>query len=222
MYAFPCFLDAVLISLCPYGLLSYVEDLREISVGETVELSLKENGLSGNLTLILHKSFFLFNKFLHLLKEPVLDLRYFVDLFYRSALTECLVDDELSLGSGSIEHHHKIFLALVMEVLGESEAVSSCLKRSYSLLESFLICLTDAHYLTYGTHLCTELVLSTLELLESPSCELDYNVVSVGYVLIESTVLTAGDLIKCKTACEHSGYQSDGESRCLGSKSRGS
>ena len=66
-----------------------------------------------------------------------------------------------------------------------TETVSAGLKRSDSLLEGFLIGLTDTHDLTYGTHLSTELILYTLELLESPACELNNHIISVRNILIK-------------------------------------
>ena len=61
-----------------------------------------------------------------------------------------------------------------------------------------------------------------MELLESPSRELDNDIVAVRIVLIEGAVLAAGDLIKSETACEHRGYECYRESCRLGSKSGGS
>ena len=107
----------------------------------------------------------------------------------------------------------------LVEIFCKTKTVSVFLQRSDSLLECFLICLADAHDFAYGSHLCAELILSSVELLECPSCKLDYDIVAVRIVLIECAVLAAGDLIECKTACEHSGYQSDRETCCLGSES---
>ena len=58
-----------------------------------------------------------------------------------------------------------------------------------------------------------------MELLESPSCELDYDIVAVRIVLVECAVLAAGDLIQCEAACEHCGNESYRETCCLGSES---
>ena len=66
-----------------------------------------------------------------------------------------------------------------------TESVSAGLKRPYCLLEGLLIGLTDTHDLTNGAHLGTKLILYTLELLESPACELNNNIISVRNILIK-------------------------------------
>ena len=166
------------------------------------------------------KLLFFINELLHLLKEVTLDLCEVKEFLDGSALAECLVHDELSLAAGLAQHGHELLERKVMEVLGESESVSADLKAPYSLLECFLICLTDAHYLADSTHLCAELVLNTLKLLKCPSCKLDNNVVAVRNVLVKRTVLAARDLVESKTRSEHCGNEGDGETRCLRSKCR--
>ena len=105
-----------------------------------------------------------------------------------------------------------------MEILSKAKTVTANLQTSDGLLESFLICLTDTHDFTYGTHLCTKLVLCILKFLKCPSCEFDYDIISAGNILIKCSVYTTRDLIQCKSARKHCRYQSDGETCCLGSK----
>ena len=83
-----------------------------------------------------------------------------------------------------------------------SQAVSAGLKRSDSLLESFFIGLTNTHDFAYGSHLGAELIFYAFELLKRPSCKLDNDIIAVRFVFIQSTVLTAGDVLKCQTACQ--------------------
>ena len=102
-----------------------------------------------------------------------------------------------------------------MEILGKSETIAACFETSDSLLESLLIGLAYAHYLADSSHLCAELVLCTLELLECPASKLDNNIVAVGNVLVKSSVLAAGNVFECKTAREHCRNESDRETCCL-------
>ena len=101
------------------------------------------------------------------------------------------------------EHAQEFILALCIVVLCIAEAVSSCLKASDSLLESLLVGLTDTHDLTYGTHLCSKLVLDTLELLKCPACKLDNHVVTVRNVFVQCAVLTALNILEGKSCCQH-------------------
>ena len=199
-------------------LLGNAEDLAEVSVGESVQLCLAEYRLSRNCALVLDKSVLLVNQLLHLLEEPVLDLgkvKYLVD---GSALAECFIYNELTLAGRETQLRKQFVLGKLVEILREAEAVSAGFQGTDSLLESLLVGLADGHYLADSLHLSAELVLSALELLESPSCELDYDIVAAGNVLIKCSVLSAGDLVQRQTACEHSGNERDRESGRLGSQ----
>ena len=138
------------------------------------------------------------------------------------ALTESFIHDELSFRCGIYKLFSELIKAHLVEIFNISESVSSFFKRTDSLLESLLVGLTDTHDLTDCSHLGSEMVRYSLEFFECPSCELDYNIISVGLVIIKSAVLTALDILKIESACEHCGYKSDGESCSLGSKSGGS
>ncbi len=116
--AFPCFLDTVLITLITDLIFRYFEELRQISVREAVELSLKENGFGRNSALMSLKALFFVYQFLHLCKEPALDLCKIVDLIDRSALTESFVDNELPLACRDGELKEQLFLSHIVEILG--------------------------------------------------------------------------------------------------------
>ncbi|CDE80494.1 unknown [Ruminococcus sp. CAG:353] len=120
-----------------------------------------------------------------------------------------------------MEHTDKLFLGLIVEILCKAQTVAALFKASDSLLESFLVGLADAHYFAHSTHLSTKLVLGVLELLKCPACKLDNDVVTVGIILVKSTVLAAGDILQSKTCCQHCGNKCDREACCLGSKCGG-
>ena len=207
MNAFPGLLDTEADAGISYLFLCYFKERAEITVRETVQLSLFQHVFSRNCALVCKESFLLVNKLLHLLDEVLLYLCKLVELVNCSTLAESLIHNELSLAGGVAELSHELVLSHFIEILSESKAVSVLFKAADSLLEGFLISLAYTHYLADSSHLSAQLVLSALELLECPASELDNDVVAVGIVLVQSAVLTAGDLIKSKSAGQHSRNQ---------------
>ena len=94
--ALPCFLDAEADTSVSYFFFCNFKERAEVTVAETVELSLFKNVLFRNRAFHCNKLLFLLNKLRHLLQEPALDLgklEYFVN---SCALSESLINDELS------------------------------------------------------------------------------------------------------------------------------
>ena len=102
-----------------------------------------------------------------------------------------------------------------MEILSESKTVSACFKASDSFLESFLIRFADAHNFADRSHLSAELIFCALEFFKRPAGKLDNNIVAVRIIFIESTVFSAWDVFKSKTAGEHCRNKSYREARCF-------
>ena len=108
-----------------------------------------------------------------------------------------------------------------MEVFRKAKAVAANLQASDSLLEGFLIGLSDAHDLTYGAHLRAQLVFHAFKFLKGPAGKLDYHIISVRHILIQCSVFAAGNFIQCQTRGQHRGNQCDREASCFGCQSRG-
>ena len=75
------------------------------------------------------------------------------------------------------------------------QTIASGFQGTDCFLECLLIILADTHDLTNGSHLGTQLILDALELFKSPACKLNYNIISVRYILIQRTILTTGDVL---------------------------
>ena len=76
-----------------------------------------------------------------------------------------------------------------------AQAVASCFKAADGLLESLFIIFTNTHYLTYGAHLGAQVILNAFEFFKGPAGKLDYNVIAAGNVFVQSSVLSAGDVL---------------------------
>ena len=76
-----------------------------------------------------------------------------------------------------------------------SQTITSGFQGTDCFLESFFIVFTDTHDFPNGSHLGTQLILDALELFKSPACKLNYNIISVRYILIKGAILTTGDVL---------------------------
>ena len=215
MYALPSFRDTVFDSLFTNIAFGNAQNFGKIFIGEAVLLCLCKNVLCRNAALCGNESIFFFNKLLHLFNEVSLYLCKLKQLLNSCALAESLVHNELTLRCRNVEHIKELLLGLAVEILCKAKTVSSLFKASDSLLESLLVGLAYAHYLTNSAHLCSKLILCLLELFKSPASKLDHDIIPVGIIFIKSSVLSAGDIFKSKTRCKHSGNKSYGEARCL-------
>ena len=141
-----------------------------------------------------------------------------MDFLYSCTLTKCFIHYKVTLAGRSDQLLQQLFLCQGIEILGMSQTITAGLQAADSLLESFLISLTDTHDFADCTHLCTQLVLNAFKFLECPAGELDYNIVSIGNILVQSTVFSARDVFQSQAGCQHCTYQCDRESGSLGSK----
>ena len=127
----------------------------------------------------------------------------------------------MSLARGRCQLLQQLLLGELMEILDIAETVASGLQAADSLLESFLVGLTDAHDLADRAHLRAELVLNTLELLKCPAGELDNYIVTARNVPIERAAFAAGDVLQGKARSEHCGDKCYREACRLRRKCRG-
>ena len=223
MHAFPSLGDAQAQAVIAHVIFVLVGQLCQVAVGEAVHLCLLELlfGQHGNRVLggPGQNCFFLFHQFFHLLNEVGLDAGQLVQLFNGSALAQCLIHDELALGSGLVQHAQQLVFGLAVEVLGKAQTVAAGFQGADGLLEGFLVGLTNGHDFAHGTHLSAQLVLDALELLKGPASELQNNVLAVGNVLVQAAELAVGNLVQGQAGSQHSGNQGDGEAGCLGGQS---
>ena len=108
-----------------------------------------------------------------------------------------------------------------MEILRVAKAVAAGFQTADRLLEGLLVGLTNAHDLAHGAHLRAKTVLSPFKLFKCPAGKLDDNIITARYVLVQRSVLAAGDFIQRQAARQHSGHQGDRETGCLGGQRGG-
>ena len=201
------------------------QKLGQITIGEAILLSLRERIGPRQLARMRggesEQRLFLLHQFGHLLDEVRLDAGQLVKLLDRNPLAQGLVHDELALTGRLSKEREKLFGRLLVEILREAQAVTAGFKRTNGLLEGFLVRFADGHHFAHSTHLGAQPVFDALELLESPTGELQHDVVTVGNVLVERAVFAARDLVERQTAGEHSGDEGDRETGRLGGKRRG-
>ena len=89
----------------------------------------------------------------------------------------------------------KFFFGTGMEIFGKTKAVTSGFQTADGLLEGFLVGFSDAHYFTYGAHLCSQFVFYSLEFFKCPAGEFDYDIISIWYVLIQGTVFSTWNIL---------------------------
>ena len=169
MDALPGLRHADGLSGIPDLILRYFQKLCQVAVGEAVLFRLCQRFRRRHASLSFQKLFLLFHQLTHLLDEIGLDFRQLIEFFRGGAFADRLVHDELALAGGHIQHLQQLPFALLMEILGEAQAVAADLQASDGLLEGFLIGLSDAHDLAHGAHLRAQLILHALEFLKGPA-----------------------------------------------------
>ena len=146
--------------------------------------------------------------------------RDLMNLLYSRTFSECFVDQEITLAGRSDQLFQQVFLRARIKILRMTQTVIAILQASDCLLECFFEILTDTHNLADCTHLCAKLVLYTFELLKRPACKLDYHIVAVRNVFVQSAVFATFNILQCQSACKHRRYKRDRESGCLGCQRR--
>ena len=146
--------------------------------------------------------------------------RDLMNLLYSRTFSECFVDQEITLAGRSDQLFQQIFLRARIKIFRMTQTVIAILQASDCLLECFFKVLTDTHNLADCTHLCAKLVLYTFELLKRPARKLDYHIVAVRDVFVQSAVFATFNIFQCQSACEHRRYKRDRESGCLGCQCR--
>ena len=142
------------------------------------------------------KQCFLFlYQFLHLGQEPMLDLGDIVEFFHGCALAQGLIHHKVALAGGRMEPTKQFLLAERIKILGMAQTVAAGFQAADGLLECLLIGLADTHDLAHGTHLGAQLVLHALEFFKGPPGKLNDHIVTVGCILVQSTVLAAGNIL---------------------------
>ena len=215
MHAFPGLLDTFPDSGLADVLLRHLKNLAQIFVGKSIQLRLTQHAGGGNLSFVLQKNFLFLHQLLHLLDEVMLDLGQLIQFIHRSALSQSLVHDELSLAGGIHQQLQQLLLGHLVIIFRESQSVLADLQAADGFLESFLVGLSDAHHLAHGAHLGTQLILHAFELFKGPAGKFDYHIVAARHVFVQGSVFSAGNLVQGQAAGQHGGYQRDGESRGL-------
>ena len=141
-----------------------------------------------------------------------------IDLFDGSAFAQSLVHDKMPLAGGGDQHFQQLFFGFLVEVLGPAQAAPAGFQAADGFLEGFLVGLADAHDLAYGPHLCPQFVLHAFEFFKGPAGKLDYHIISVRNVFVQSAVFSAGDVLQSQAGGQHGGNQGDGEAGGFGSQ----
>ncbi len=126
-----------------------------------------------------------------------------IKFIHGSALAQCFIHDELSLARRLGQELHQLIEGFLMKILGKAKSVAAVLQRSDSLLEGFLVSLTNTHNLANGTHLCSKLVLRIPKFLEGPTGEFNHYVVPRWRVFLKCAFPPIGNLIKGQTGRQH-------------------
>ena len=122
---------------------------------------------------------------------------------------------------GMGQHVQQLRQRLLVEVLGEAQAVAADLQRPDGFLQGLLVVLPDAHDFADGAHLRAQLVFGAAELLEGPARELHDHVIARGRVLVQRAVAPVGNLVQRQARGQLRGNQRDGEAGGLGGQRRG-
>jgi len=100
MHTFPGFGDTECDARFADILFRNVNELGQVAIGKAIFLGLFEHLVWQHLARVLvgvgEDLVLFFDQFEHLFDEVVLDLRAFMNLFDRSALTQCFIHDELA------------------------------------------------------------------------------------------------------------------------------
>ena len=124
----------------------------------------------------------------------------------------------MTVAGRSDQHLEKLILSLRVIILGVTQAITAGLQASDSLLEGLFVSLSNTHDFANRAHLGAKLIFYAFELLKRPAGELDYDIIPIRYIFVQSSILAARDILKRKAGCQHGGYQGDRESGSLGSQ----
>ena len=90
----------------------------------------------------------------------------------------------------------KLFLGKSIEILRVAKAIAPGFQTADRFLEGLFIGFPDAHHFADRTHLCTQLILDSLELFKGPARKFDHHIVAVRHVFIQRAVLAAGNILQ--------------------------
>ena len=76
-----------------------------------------------------------------------------------------------------------------------TQAIASSLQASDSLLESFFVIFTNTHNLADSAHLSAQVIFNAFEFFKGPAGKFDYNIIAAGNVFVQSSVLSAGNIL---------------------------
>ena len=164
--------------------------------------------------------FFLLNQFTHLLDKICLHLCQVENLFCCCTLANSFIHDKVTVTCRIDQQMKQFFLCHGVIILRMTETITSCLKASDCFLEGLFVVLADTHDFTHSTHLGAKLIFYAFELLKSPACKLDNNIITVRNIFVQCTVFAARNILQCQTCCQHRGYKGNRETCGLGSQSR--
>ena len=164
---------------------------------------------------------FFFHQFLHLLYKVGFYLGNVMDFINGGTLAERFIHDKMTFTGGRNQHGEELFLCFAVKILRMAQAVAAGFQAADGFLEGFLVVLADAHDFAYRTHLRTQLVFHAFEFFKGPAGELDYHIVSVRHIFVQSPVFSAGDVLQGEAAGQHGGNEGDREAGSLGSQSGG-
>ena len=216
MHTLPFFHNARLDTRLADCLFLYVQNLRQVFVGESVALCLAQGFSIRNTACQFLDRFFLFNQFPHLLNKVVLHLGLCKNLVVGGTLADRLIHNEVPLTAWAGKHREQLLFGFLFKVFDAAKTVTAGLQRTNRFLERLFVSLADAHHLADRTHLGAQFVLCAFELFKRPACELDDHIVPARHILVKGSILTAGDFIQSQPACQHRGNQRNREAGCLG------
>ena len=168
------------------------------------------------MSFILGQSFFLFDQLFHLFDKVMFHAGQLMDLLHSRTFAKSFIHDEMTFAGCGDQHFQQFLFGFLIEIFCMSETVTSGLQTADRFLECFFVVLSDAHNFADCTHLCSELIFHTFELLECPARKLDHHIVAVRNVFVQCSVFAARNIFQGQPRCKHCGYKRDRESGRFG------
>ncbi len=209
MDALPGFFYPKLQTAIAYILLRDFQNLTQVFIRKSILLCRCQKCVIRQRTFISQKFFLFFNKLFHLFDKIMLYFCNFKKLFCCRALSQSFVHKKMTLTGRSNQPFQQFLFCQGIKILHVSKSVTSGLKTADCFLERFFICLADTHYLSNRAHLRSKLIFYPFKFLKCPAGKLDYNIISIRHIFIQSSIFSTWNIRKRKSGRKHCRYKSN-------------
>ncbi len=143
----------------PHLRFRYLEELGEIAIRKSILFGLNQQGIGQILPLAREQLLLEIDQFLHLLKEPGLDVGPAAQILHACTLTQRFIQQELTFAGRLTQTVENRIQTQLGKILCESKSVTARLQRPDRLVQSLFIGFANAHDLADRLHLGSQLVL---------------------------------------------------------------